>query len=103
MNLELSKNGHILDKLMLKLREFLKMQYGDKFDDGYLKIREKNPSKLSKLSLFVPLFELCIYSFFTSQASNQGKQINIMGLTRSYNKHYQNVVETYGLDADFKI
>ena len=69
MNLEISKNGIILDKLMLKLREFLKMQYGDKFDDGYLKIREKNPSKLSKLSMLIPLFELCIYSFFSYQAS----------------------------------
>ena len=69
MNLEISKNGLILDKLMLKLREFLKIQYGDKFDDGYLKIREKNPSKLSKLSMLIPLFELCIYSFFSTQAS----------------------------------
>ena len=66
MNLEISKNGLVIDKLMLKLREFLKMQYGDKFDDGYLKIREKNHSKLSKLSLLVPLVELCIYSFFSS-------------------------------------
>ena len=57
----MSKNSLVLDKLMLKLREFLKMQYGDKFDDGYLKIREKNPSKLSKLSLLVPLLELSIY------------------------------------------
>jgi hypothetical protein len=70
MNLEISKNGIVLDQLMLKLREFLKMEYGDKFDDGYLKIREKNPQKLSKLSLLVPLFELCIYSFFSSHASN---------------------------------
>ena len=43
MNSDISKNSIILDNLMLKLREFLKNYYGDKFDDGYLKIRESNP------------------------------------------------------------
>jgi hypothetical protein len=53
---------------MIKLREFLKEQFGDDFDDGYLKIREKNPTKIAKLSLFVPMLELCMYTFFSSKA-----------------------------------
>ena len=63
MNLEISKNNIIIDKIMVKLREFLKMHFGEKFDEGYTKIREINPSKQTKLSLLIPMLELALFSF----------------------------------------
>lgn len=95
MNLEISKSNLVVDKMMLKLREFLKMQYGEKFDDGYTKIREHNPSKLSKLGLLIPLLELALFTFCSFYAKNQSQQINIMNLNKSYNKHFQDVAEQY--------
>ena len=88
MNLEISKSNLVMDKMMLKLREFLNMHFGDKFDEGYTKIREGNPSKQAKLGLLVPMLELVLFSFCMFQAQNQSKQINIMNLSRSYNRHF---------------
>lgn len=70
MNLEISKSNLVMDKMMLKLREFLNMHFGDKFDEGYTKIRERNPSKQAKLGLLVPMLELALFSFCMFQAQN---------------------------------
>ena len=74
----------LFDKIIEKLRLFLKEVYGEQFDQAYIKMRENDPSPRSKHALTLPLIELSIFAYFQSQAKSQSEQINIMSLLKGY-------------------
>lgn len=58
-----------IDRVMIRIREFLKLVFGPQFDEEYIKIREANPSKEDKVSLVLPMLEVALLAYFSHQAS----------------------------------
>jgi hypothetical protein len=58
MNMSYSLSNVAIDKVIEKLRKFLLKQYGQTFDDQYVKLRES----LQKSQLLLPLCELVMLS-----------------------------------------
>lgn len=102
MNLSLSAANLMVDKVMIKLREYLKAYFGDRFDEAYLKLRELNPSKQSKYGLVPPLLELALFAHFNDKTRGQFEEINVMKLSRNFNKHFRNVFEQNSFEYDFE-
>lgn len=91
-----------IDRIMIRIREFLKLVYGPEFDKEYINAREANPSKEDKVLLVLPMLEVALLTFFSHQASTQGNQINIMQLTRNFSKHLRSAFGSQGITFEAK-
>ena len=65
-------------------------------------MRELNPSKQSKYGLVPPLLELALFAHFNDKTRGQFEEINVMKLSRNFNKHNRNVFEQNNFEYDFE-